>query len=76
MLTVLRGSAGFVPRGPGPGITYIVTGPGPFGPIVTSGPTTQPWQLTVGIELALVVLGTVGTVLLLRERRRLGRGPG
>jgi ABC-type transport system involved in multi-copper enzyme maturation permease subunit len=76
MLTVLRGSGAFVPRGSGPGITYIVTGPGAFGPIVTSGSTAQPWQLTVGIELALVVLGAVGTVLLLRERRRLGRGPG
>jgi ABC-type transport system involved in multi-copper enzyme maturation permease subunit len=80
MLTVLRGSGfvpgGLVPRGIGPGVTYIVTGPGPFVSLAGAGPTAQPWQLTVGIELALVVVGTVGTILLLRERRRLAGGPG
>jgi len=78
MLTVLHGPAAFGPRFGG--AIAVVSGPGQAfavvpAPAVAAGPALQLWQLTVGIELALVVLGVAGTVLLLRERRGLGRRP-
>lgn len=53
----------------------------PTGPIFVSRPgvlpatlTIEPWLATIAVELALVALGVLGTALLLRERRGLGRG--
>jgi hypothetical protein len=70
ILTVLRGPGGLGP----PGLTPVrtITYGAPFAP-AAAGPTFQPWLLTVGVELALVVLAAAGTILLLRERRGLGR---
>jgi ABC-type transport system involved in multi-copper enzyme maturation permease subunit len=65
MLTILRGPASLVPRAG----FVVVGGPYPYASVAGTGPAFQPWQPTVLIELALVVLAVAGTILLLRERR-------
>ena len=62
MVAVLRGSSGSVPP---PGRTR------PFSPDAAYGFGLQGWQLTITLELILVALCVLGTVLFLRERRRL-----
>ena len=71
MLTILRGPI------VSPRVAYVVINGSvpPLTPPPWIGPALQPWQPTVLIELAVVVLAVAGTVLLLRERRGLSSGP-
>lgn len=71
MLTILRGPASLAPRA----AFVVVGGPYPYLSLAGTGPAFQPWQATVVIELAVVLLAVGGTVLLLRERRGVGGDP-
>jgi ABC-type Na+ efflux pump permease subunit len=66
MAVVLRGPSRPLPPG---------SRPQPFSPEAAYGFPLQGWQPTVALELTLVVLCVLGTVLFLRERRRLDRRP-
>jgi ABC-type transport system involved in multi-copper enzyme maturation permease subunit len=70
ILTALQGGSGSVPGlGRVTTVYYIATGQ--TGP---NAPAIEPWHLTVVAQLVVVVLGVIGTVWLLRERRGIFRG--
>jgi len=76
LLTLLRGAGGSPLRGFAPS---VATGPGPLvfvpsAPQTVGGPGIEPWQVTVAVQLGVLVLCVLGTVALLRERRGLVRG--
>ena len=72
MLTVLRGPGPFL--NPVGALPLVITTGGGFAPapLLMPGLAAEPWPLTVAVELAVVLLGMTGAVLLLRERP----GPG
>jgi ABC-2 type transport system permease protein len=71
MLTVLQGGGG-VPVGR---FAPVVLVPSLLGapPPPPAGPVVEPWQATVVVQLALVVVAVAGAVWLLRERPGFGR---
>ena len=75
LLTLLRGTGGSPLRGFAP---VVSTGPGPlvFLPSAQAGggPGLEPWEVTVAVQLVVLVLCVLGTVALLRERRGFARG--